>query len=87
MDEFLKVPEECIAQAREMKPEEGFLGKDLGETASNGLQILEEKKQKIWKIIAISLQGADFLQIINPSYMTPVIINVGREKLIGKMWG
>lgn len=88
LDDFRKLPKECVADARKMRPEDGFLGSYAGKTASliDALPLTANEKEKLWEIIAISLQCADFLQIINPSYMRMVTIQVGEETL-EKLWG
>ena len=84
LNQFTLTPEESIAGARRLKPNEGFLSQN---EISSAIDVLSQKQQNLlWKIFETCLAAADFLQIINPAYLQPAEIKINNS-LIQKICG
>ena len=84
LNQFNLTPEESVAGAQKLKPNEGFLPQNEIPSAIDALT--PEQQNLLWKIFETCLAAADFLQIINPAYLQPAEIKINNS-LIQKICG
>jgi hypothetical protein len=79
LNQFNLTPEESIAQARTLSPQEGFLPQNEIPSAIEGIAVDQQKL--LWEIFEDCLGAADFLQIINLAYIQKAEIIIGKNRL------